>query len=281
MQKEDDGYIPPAVGKANMVTCRDLFLAFKMRLLKDIYLVSGGSFGLGHFADCNVFMVDCGKELVLIDSGSGIDTNPLFENIAADGFNASNITHLMNTHIHYDHFGGDRKIQDLSNCEVMIHEKGAEIIEKGELWKIDSPSVVKLQAPRVTRKLKDSDAVTLGKYEFQIIHTPGHSEDSICILMEHQHGRILFGGDTIWPYGQPAVLSMKSDLQSYQRSVERISKRAIDVLLPGHWNFILSEASEHVAYLMTKLSGAWCDFVLYPPHPFFPRPQIERKLKAA
>ena len=244
-----------------------------MKLLNDVYLISGSSFGYGHFADCNVYLVDCGDKLVMIDAGGGIDSTPLIENLRDDNFRETDISYIINTHCHYDHAGGNRKIQDLSHCQIMTHETGPETFEK---QRAHNPG---LQTYNVDRKLKDNERLRIGRYEFQILHTPGHSNDSICILMDHARGKILFSGDTIWPYGQPGVIMEKSDIPTYCKSVERLSKLKIDVLLPGHLSFILSGGAEHIDHLMTKLSARWSDFVLFPPHPFFPGSLMERKLK--
>jgi glyoxylase-like metal-dependent hydrolase (beta-lactamase superfamily II) len=179
--------------------------------------------------------------------------------------------------------GGDRKIQDMSNCKIMVHEKGAEIIEKGNPQLTDAaPDILKFQTVHVNKRLRDNDTLKIGNHEFQILHTPGHSDDSICILMEETYGRALFTGDTAWAFGQPGVfpLGARSDLRAYYESIERVSKLKIDILFPGHTNFILSDASEHIDHLLTKLSGVWSDFVLHPPHPFWPTAMIRRKLVA-
>jgi glyoxylase-like metal-dependent hydrolase (beta-lactamase superfamily II) len=250
-----------------------------MRLINDVYLVSGGSFGLGHFADCNVYLVDCGDEVILIDSGAGIDVNRLAENVRADGFNLERIAKIINTHCHYDHTGGDKKIKDMSGCKIFIHENGAGPLERGDPLKTDAPKIINFQGVRPDRKLTDGERLLIGDRKFEILHTPGHCDDAICILMEHPAGKVLFSGDTAQAYGQPGVLTADSDFPAYVRSINRLAKLGVDVLLPGHGIFVLSGASEQIDHLNTKLSSAWCDFILYPPHPFTPRGMIERKLE--
>jgi glyoxylase-like metal-dependent hydrolase (beta-lactamase superfamily II) len=249
-----------------------------MRLIDDVYLVSGGSFGLGHFADCNVYLVDCGNEVILIDSGAGIDVNRLADNVRADGFDVERITKIMNTHCHYDHTGGDRKIKDMSGCKIFIHENGAVPLERGDPLKTCAPRIIDFQGVHADRKLTDGERLLIGNRKFEILHTPGHCDDAICILMEHPAGKVLFSGDTAQAYGQPGVLSADSDFHAYVKSINRLAQLGIDVLLPGHGIFVLSGASEQIDHLKMKLSSSWCDFILYPPHPFTPRGMIERKL---
>ena len=54
-----------------------------MKLLEDIYIVGGGEYGIGisHNLDSNIFLIDCGDEAVLIDSGVGVDSGIIIKNI--------------------------------------------------------------------------------------------------------------------------------------------------------------------------------------------------------
>ncbi len=248
--------------------------------INDVYLVSGGFFGLGHFADCNVYLVNCGNELILIDSGAGLGVKSIIDNVRACSFDEKNITHVIHTHCRYDHTGGDKKMKEIApSCSILIHEKGAETLENGDHEKTHAPPNYKFERVDVTRRLRDNDRLNIGRYDFQIISTPGHSDDGICIFLEHRDKRVLFSGDTVLGLGQPGVMSIESDLQAYRESVRRVSKLKVDALFPGHGIFTVSNASEHIDHLLAKLSSRWSDFVFYPSHPFWPRAMIERKLK--
>jgi hydroxyacylglutathione hydrolase len=249
----------------------------KLLILDDIYLVSAGLFGLGHFADCSVYLIDCGEALALIDAGAGIDNRKLVANIHNHGFDVHKTTYLINTHSHYDHAGGDKGIKDLSQCKICIHEKGANVLETGRISS-PLPSTVRFYPTPVDKRLTDNDRLRIGKYEFEIVYTPGHSDDGICILMEHPQGRVIFTGDTTMAFGQPGILSAKSDLHAYCRSIERLSKLGVDIMFPGHGVFVLSQAYEHINLLNERLTRSWSDFVLHPPHPFWGGAMIRKKL---
>ena len=253
----------------------------KIQLAGDVYLISGGFFGLGHFADCNVYLVNCGNELVLIDSGAGIDIGSLVDNVRTHGFDEKNITHVLLTHCHYDHTGGCKKIRGIApGCNILIGEKGAEAVEKGDLERLHAPRKYHFEQVNVTRRLRDNDSLKIGHHEFRVISTPGHSNDGICFFLEHSNKRILFSGDSVLALGQLGAMSIESDFRAHRESLERISKLDIDALFPGHGIYILSDAFEHVALVLEKLSGRWSDFLPYPSHPFWPRAMIERKLKS-
>lgn len=68
-----------------------------------VYAVGGP--GLSHPTDCCVYLVDAGKELVLIDAGAGPGAEAILRNVEALGFDPTGIGHLVATHCHIDHIG--------------------------------------------------------------------------------------------------------------------------------------------------------------------------------
>ena len=249
-----------------------------MELIPDVYMVSSTTFGLGHFADCSVYLVDCGGELVLIDAGAGIDIRPLIEVVRSHGLDENNITRVVNTHCHFDHAGGDRKVHDACGCAIAIHANGADAIENADLVKISAPPTRQFDTVSVTTRLADNDMIRVGKYEFQVLHTPGHTDDSICLLMHHSAGKVLFSGDTAWALGQPGMMNVDFDFKAYQKSIQRLASLGVDILLPGHGLFVLSRGYEHLDLLLTRLSGQWSDIIVHPTHPFWPSVQMRQKL---
>lgn len=236
----------------------------KCEILKDIYLVAGGRYNFTHPLNCNVYLIDGGKELALIDSGAGLDSS-LINSIQELGFNPKNISFVINTHSHWDHARGNKDIKEISKCKIAIHEHGVNVLENGP-W----PYNLKFDPVRVDLKLKDGDEISVGSYKLQVIHTPGHTLDSICILLRHEEKKVLFSGDTVQAWGGLGVTSAQTDFTLYKKSVERIASLKVDVLLPGHGIFILSNAYEHVDFLLEKISGVWEDFILFP-HPLLAR----------
>jgi glyoxylase-like metal-dependent hydrolase (beta-lactamase superfamily II) len=241
-------------------------MVFSMRfeILKDIYLVAGGRYNYTHPLNCNVYLIDGGKDQALIDSGAGLDSS-IISSIQEHGFNPKNITLVINTHSHWDHARGNKDIKEISKCKIAIHELGADVLEKGP-W----PYNLKFDPVHVDLKLKDGDEIGVGPYKLQVIYTPGHTQDSICLLMRYGEKKVLFSGDTVQAWGSLGVTNAQTDFKVYKKSIERIASLKIDVLLPGHGIFILSKAYEHVDFLLEKISGVWDDFILFP-HPLLSR----------
>ncbi|MEM1524952.1 MAG: MBL fold metallo-hydrolase [Nitrososphaerales archaeon] len=236
----------------------------RIEIFKDIFLVAAGRFHYTNLLNCNVYLINGDKGLTLIDSGAGLDKS-VIESIKDCGFDPKNIKLIINTHSHWDHARGNKDIKDISNCKIAIHKLGVDILERGS-WSYN----LKFEPVKVDIELKDGDKINIGKYDIQVIHTPGHTNDSICLLMEYNGRKILFSGDTILAWGLLGMTNFKTDFKIYKDSLERIKNLKIDVLLPGHGIFIYSDAYEHVEFLLEKVSNPWQDFIPFP-HPLLAR----------
>jgi glyoxylase-like metal-dependent hydrolase (beta-lactamase superfamily II)/rhodanese-related sulfurtransferase len=120
---------------------------------------------------CQSYLVGCTDSCaaVLIDPElSQIDR---YQALAArDGLR---IHFAVDTHTHADHFSATKQIGEALNVPVVMHR--------------DSP------APFATMRLDDGDMLAVGKLRIQALHTPGHTRDSMCLVMQDR----VFTGDTL------------------------------------------------------------------------------------
>lgn len=65
---------------------------------------------------------------------------------------------------------------------------------------------------------------------FEVLGTPGHSTDSVCLLF----GRVLFSGDTVLGAGSVFVAPGNGSLSAYLASLERLLALDLDAICPGH-----------------------------------------------
>ena len=75
-----------------------------------------------------------------------------------------NITHVIDTHVHADHYSGGRVLAKLAGAEYCLHESDANVV----------------QFP--FHPLRDSEVIEVGNVVIKVLHTPGHTLDSICLL---------------------------------------------------------------------------------------------------
>ncbi len=78
-------------------------------------------------------------------------------------FKKMRITHVIDTHVHADHISGGRLLAERVGAPYLLHESARVAFE--------------------FQKLKDGDVLELGNTIIKVLHTPGHSEDSICLLV--------------------------------------------------------------------------------------------------
>ena len=111
---------------------------------------------------------ESGHEAAVIDPG--MQPNAEISFLEENGLK---LTYIINTHDHFDHTGGNSVLSKKTGARIAMHELARSYHD------ID---------------LKDGDVLSLGSIILKIIHTPGHTPDSICILA----GKDLISGDTLF-----------------------------------------------------------------------------------
>ncbi len=81
---------------------------------------------------------------------------------------------VIDTHAHADHLSGGPKLMDLTGCHYVMHSSA--------------------RPKDVTDRVDDGSELSLGSVKLKFIHTPGHTEDSICILLNDK----ILTGDTLF-----------------------------------------------------------------------------------
>lgn len=104
---------------------------------------------------------------------------------------------IVLTHHHWDHVVDAAELKAATGAPILAHPESVPYLEAPR-----APSMpVPIQVVPITpdRLLQDGDTVPLGRYTFQVLHTPGHAPGQIS-LYEPDEG-VLFGGDTLFANG--------------------------------------------------------------------------------
>ncbi len=199
-----------------------------MKLFDDIYLIAGSKLNSDP-GDANTYAIDGGDRIVLIDSGGGYNVDGMYAEMAKDGLDYKQIDMIINTHCHFDHTGGNKRIRDDTGCKTAIHETEVEAIENNtemtvaELWDHE------LEPCPVDISLKGNEVFPVGKYTLQLMHVPGHTPGSIVIALEHYGKRLSFIGDCL------SLLDLPGESkEALVDSLERLIAEKYDVLMTGH-----------------------------------------------
>ncbi len=102
---------------------------------------------------------------------------------------------ILLTHSHWDHTGDCVKLFNKTGVDIYLH--------KDDEYRLRNPkSHTIMQLPfeidsyNASKLLKDKDILKIGNLEFEVLHTPGHTEGSVCFV-EHKN-KVVFSGDTLF-----------------------------------------------------------------------------------
>lgn len=173
------------------------------------------------------YLVGCDKkkEALVIDPAG--DEDRILLEASKKGLR---IKYIVNTHSHVDHILGNKRMKELTNAKIVIHELEAYALTH------QSPYMLNMfgaePSPAADETVRDGDLITVGDVSLEVIHTPGHSPGSICL---HVDG-LVFTGDTLFVGGVG-----RTDLEggSWQVLVSSIRNKLFrlpdsTVVLPGH-----------------------------------------------
>ena len=193
----------------------------------------------------NSFLIVGSERAVLFDSGMGI---------ARISDLVRKITPLpvtvLNSHTHFDHVGGNHEFDDVRNLDVAFSTASARGEISDELREYASHSLDedrvcgalpagvtsrKYAIPtwRITSNIRDGEHLELGRPRAEVMQTPGHTPDSLCLL-DAANG-LLFTGDTFYS-GEVYLWAPETDVTGYEASIAKLVSLApgLKLLLPAH-----------------------------------------------
>jgi glyoxylase-like metal-dependent hydrolase (beta-lactamase superfamily II) len=237
-----------------------------LRILPDVYVVGSGTpgFGLSHDCDCHVYLIDGGDEIAIIDAGSGIKSEAVFDHIHNMLPYIQKVNYVFLTHGHADHAGGAVDFQSNYGSTIFLSAEESRLLAIGDEEALGLtmakelghyPRDYTLRKCSVDVEVNGGDTFTVGRYELRAIKTPGHSKGSISYLLTGHPKRVLFAGDVLFPGGLINLLNHpSSDLADYRTYTENLRGLDVDALLPGHRMFCLSQGQKHIDRCLHELT---------------------------
>ncbi|HWR10604.1 MAG TPA: MBL fold metallo-hydrolase [Rectinemataceae bacterium] len=221
----------------------------------------------------NSFVCTTATQSIYIDSG-------LFGNRAALGALMTGASSILSTHGHWDHIGAHRYLQD-RGATVMAHF-GDERFYHDHLWHwdilfkrfiddFDLPAAreetfrMEIGKPvSIDRTLVDGQLLTFDDLCFQTIHTPGHSDGSLCFL-EMTNG-LLFTGDSLMEDGFFTGIPQYTDPDAYVASMNKLMNLKASTLYSAHNDpapgELLAEKAERSIACVSRIDAEVRDYVM-------------------
>ena len=120
--------------------------------------------------------------------------------------------YIVNTHTHFDHVLGNEQVAEITGAQIVQHKSS-------NLSKQVSVS--------------DGDTIKVGNILIKTLHTPGHSQDSICLVVD---GEMVFTGDTLFVGNCGRVdLPGSNPRDMYNSLFQKVTKLEDSLIIyPGH-----------------------------------------------
>ncbi len=103
------------------------------------------------------------------------------------------VTHIINTHGHFDHVGANKRMKEVTGADLIIHPLDAPMLSQlsatAAAWGMSSDN-----SPPPDRTIEDGDEIQVGTITLKVLHTPGHTRGGISLHADSA----VFVGDTLF-----------------------------------------------------------------------------------
>ncbi|TLX84355.1 MAG: MBL fold metallo-hydrolase [Thaumarchaeota archaeon] len=148
--------------------------------------------------------------------------------------NNISVKYIVNTHTHFDHVLGNEQMAEITKAKIIQHEKSTH---------------------RKDISVRDDEIISIGEINLRVLYTPGHSEDSICLILNKES---VITGDTLFVGNCGRVDLPGSDPEIMYNSLYFKVAKLDDslVVYPGH-NYGITPTS---TILNEKLNNPMLNF---------------------
>jgi len=142
--------------------------------------------------NCSILGDEATREAIVVDPGDDIE-----EIQAILKRHGLRVKYIVITHAHIDHIGGAKKLKDLTGAPLYLNEQDV------DLYRIlgKQAAFIGMPPPPTTNVdvfLREGEEVRCGAIRASVIHTPGHTPGSVCLLVPDGADTKLIAGDTLF-----------------------------------------------------------------------------------
>lgn len=247
---------------------QDWFEVYKLPY--DVYAI----YEYGHFQEVISFLILGDKKAMLLDTGMGIGN---IKSVVEELTDLPIV--VVNSHCHFDHIGDNFRFDNIfiynNQGAVSRANKGLSVDELAENLIGDStyipypkgfdPNNYHIKPAKKITTIEDGFIFDLGNRKLDVLHTPGHSPDSVMFL--DKENKILFTGDTFYPATLYAHLESNDNVNSifdiYKDTMNELAEK-IDVkyLYCSHnYPIVKGEKLKEVALAFNKINEGSLEYI--------------------
>ena len=169
---------------------------------------------------------------------------------------AAQLTHIVNTHLHSDHCGGNGTLQAAyPACQTWVPARSWQAVTHWDEARL-SYLATGQECQRFTAQhaMSPGDELTMAGLRWQVLAAPGHDDDAV--LLFEPTARVLIAGDAIWGSGLSVVfpeIDERVGFAGVAATLDAIESLQARVIIPGHGPLI-TDASAALAQSRSRLA---------------------------
>ena len=188
-----------------------------------------GSYG----TNCYIVWDENTKNAAVIDPGD--EAPSVLQTLQKEGLH---LQMILLTHAHFDHIGAVDAIQAATGCKVYLHKADLTL-----------PPEMTGTTPHPTDFYDEGDTVTLDSLVFRVLHTPGHTPGSVCLIADD----VMFSGDTLFAGSCGRTDFPGSSWMQMESSLRKLHDLPGDyTVLPGHMGSSTLERERKTNFFMMQ-----------------------------